>query len=184
VFKLVTVKGNSASVTFSQRPAMAPRTTTLAYLSLGSNLGDRGAHLRAAIARLQTTGKITAISSLYETEPVEFTQQALFLNCAVGLATCLGPDELICRVLDIERELGRKRVPPKGPRTIDIDILLFGDLVIHSPELTIPHPAMAERRFVLQPLAEIAPEVVHRVLHKTVRELLAELPPGQKVWKF
>jgi 2-amino-4-hydroxy-6-hydroxymethyldihydropteridine diphosphokinase len=163
---------------------MPQRTTNLVYLSLGSNIGDRGARLRDAIARVQTTGKITAISSLYETEPVEFTQQALFLNCAVGLETSLDPQELMSRLLEIERELGRERIQKKGPRTIDLDILLFGDLVMNSPELTIPHPAMAERRFVLGPLAEIAPEVVHPVLQKSVRQLLVELPAGQNVWKL
>jgi 2-amino-4-hydroxy-6-hydroxymethyldihydropteridine diphosphokinase len=163
---------------------MPPRTTNLAYLSLGSNIGDRGVHLREAISRVQTTGKITAISSYYETEPVEFTQQAFFLNCAIGLETSLRPDELMSRLLDIERELGRERVQKKGPRTIDIDILLFGDLVLNSSKLTIPHPAMAERRFVLAPLGEIAPNVVHPGLKKTVSELLAELPPGQNVWKL
>jgi 2-amino-4-hydroxy-6-hydroxymethyldihydropteridine diphosphokinase len=163
---------------------MPQRTTNLAYLSLGSNIGDREAQLRQAIARLEATGHITAISSLYETEPVEFTQQALFLNCAAGLETSLAPEELMSRLLKIERELGRERAQKKGPRTIDIDILLFGDMVMNSPELTIPHPAMTGRLFVLEPLAEIAPEVVHPVLQKTVRQLLAELPPGQNVWKL
>lgn len=163
---------------------MPQPTTNLVYLSLGSNIGDRAARLREAIARVQTIGKITAISSLYETEPVEFTEQAMFLNCAVGLETVLGPEELMYRLLNIERELGRERVQKKGPRTIDIDILLFGNQVMNSLELTIPHPAMAKRRFVLEPLAEIAPLMVHPVLNKTVRELLAELPPGQNVWKL
>jgi 2-amino-4-hydroxy-6-hydroxymethyldihydropteridine diphosphokinase len=163
---------------------MPQRTTNLAYLSLGSNIGDREAQLRQAIARLEATGKITAVSSFYETEPVEFTQQPLFLNCAAGLETSLAPEELMSRLLKIERELGRERVQKKGPRTIDIDILLFGDLVMSSPELTIPHPAMADRRFVLQPLTEIAAEGVHPVLQKTVRQLLAEFPPGQNVWKL
>ena len=158
--------------------------TNLAYLSLGSNIGDREAHLREAIRRLETTGKVSALSSFYETEPVDFTQQALFLNCAVCLETSLAAGDLMSRLLEIERELGRERVLKKGPRTIDIDILLFGDLVVNSAELTVPHPAMAERRFVLEPLAEIAPGVAHPVLKKTVRELLAELPAGQNVWKF
>ena len=158
--------------------------TNVAYLSLGSNIGDREAHLREAIRRLETTGKVSALSSFYETEPVDFTQQALFLNCAVRLETSLAASDLMSRLLEIERELGRERVLKKGPRTIDIDILLFGDLVVNSAELTIPHPAMAERRFVLEPLAEIAPGVVHPVLKKTVWKLLAELPAGQNVWKF
>jgi len=163
---------------------MPQRTTNLAHLSLGSNIGDREAQLRKGIARLETSGKITAVSSFYETEPVEFTQQALFLNCAVALETSLAPKELMSRLLEIEREFGRERVQKKGPRTMDIDILLFGNLVMSSPELTIPHPAMAKRRFVLEPLAEIAPEVMHPVSQKTARQLLADLPPGQNVWKL
>jgi 2-amino-4-hydroxy-6-hydroxymethyldihydropteridine diphosphokinase len=158
--------------------------TNLAYLSLGSNIGDREAPLREAARRLAAIGQVKKISSFYETEPVEFTQQALFLNCSVGLATSLAANELMSRLLDIERQLGRERVQKKGPRRIDIDILLFGDLIVNSSGLTIPHPAMAQRRFVLEPLAEIASEVVHPVLKKTVGELLAELPPGQNVWKL
>jgi 2-amino-4-hydroxy-6-hydroxymethyldihydropteridine diphosphokinase len=182
VFKSLTPGRNPPFVIFET--TMPQQTTNLVYLSLGSNIGDREAHLRDAITQLQTTGKITAISSFYETEPVEFTEQALFLNCAVGLETSFAPEELMSHLLEIERELGRERVQKKGPRTIDIDILLFGDQVLDSVGLTIPHPAMAERRFVLQPLVEIAPDLVHPILKKTVRELLAELPLGQKVWKL
>ena len=156
----------------------------LVYLSLGSNIGDREAHLREAIAQLGAVGRVTAISSIYETEPVEFTRQSNFLNCAVALETNLPPSDLMSRLLDIERTLGRERIQRKGPRTIDIDVLLCGDLVLESANLTIPHPAMAQRRFVLEPLAEIAPEVVHPVAKKTIRQLLEELPAGQKVWKF
>src|SRR5690242_6835137 len=156
----------------------------IAYLSLGSNMGDRQDHLEQAIAQLKALGEVTATSRFYETEPVEFTDQALFLNCAVVLATELSPPDLIAKILDIERSRGRVRVQKKGPRTVDIDILLYGDQVLKSSELTLPHPAMARRRFVLEPLAEIAPNVRHPVLKKTVAELLKELPPGQKVWKF
>jgi 2-amino-4-hydroxy-6-hydroxymethyldihydropteridine diphosphokinase len=156
----------------------------LAYLSLGSNIGDREAHLRDAIARLASIGQVKAVSSPYETEPVEFTAQDCFVNCAVLLETSFSPPELMARLLEIERGLGRERIRKKGPRTIDIDILLFGDLVVDSADLTIPHPAMAQRRFVLEPLAEIAPDVVHPGLQRTARELLDELPPGQKVWKL
>jgi|SRR5579872_1963913 len=158
--------------------------TDLAYLSLGSNLGDREAHLRKAITQLETVGRVKAVSSFYETEPVEFTQQSNFLNCAVALETPLAPTGLMPRLLEIERNLGRERVQKKGPRTIDIDILLFGDLVVESPELTIPHAAMAQRKFVLEPLAEIAPDLVHPVTKITIRQLLEELPAGQKVWKL
>jgi len=158
--------------------------TNIAYLSLGSNIGDREDHLKQAIAQLAKIGTIQSVSSIYETEPVEFTEQALFLNCVVAVETTITPAELIEQVLEIERSVGRERTQKKGPRTIDVDILLYGDSVLDSPDLTIPHPAMAQRRFVLVPLAEIAPEVCHPVLKKTVRELLGELPPGQNVWKF
>jgi 2-amino-4-hydroxy-6-hydroxymethyldihydropteridine diphosphokinase len=153
----------------------------LAYLSLGSNVGNREAQLRNAIARLGGVGKVVRVSSFYETEPVEFTAQPWFLNCAVALETSATPRELMKAVLQIEEEMGRRRVQKKGPRIIDIDILLFADEVIESDELTVPHPAMAQRRFVLEPLAEIAPEVRHPAMGKTVRELLRELPDGQAV---
>ena len=155
----------------------------LVYLSLGSNIGDRESHLRDAISRLEKKGRIKSIASFYETEPVEFTDQARFLNCALALETEEAPEQLMESVLHIEQEMGRVRQQNKGPRTIDIDILLFSDTIIDSPKLTIPHPAMHERRFVLQPLSEIAPEVRHPVLKKTIRELLGALPAGQAVEK-
>jgi 2-amino-4-hydroxy-6-hydroxymethyldihydropteridine diphosphokinase len=153
----------------------------IAYLSLGSNIGDREKHLRDAISRLAEPGHVSAVSSFYETEPVEFADQACFLNCAVKLETSKTPAQLMAEILDIEQQLGRRRVQEKGPRTIDIDILLFGDSIVDRPKLTIPHPAMAARRFVLEPLAEIAPDTQHPVLRKTVRRLLNELPAGQVV---
>jgi 2-amino-4-hydroxy-6-hydroxymethyldihydropteridine diphosphokinase len=154
------------------------------YLSLGSNIGERETQLRKTAGRLKEVGRITVTSSFYETEPVEFTAQAWFVNCAVALETDLPPQQLMVAILSIEEEMGRRRTQKKGPRSIDIDILLFGDEVVDSAELTIPHPAMHERRFVLEPLAEIASDVVHPVLRKTVRELLDELPPGQMVRKL
>ncbi len=156
---------------------------SIAYLSLGSNVGYRESHLRQAIARLETHGRVVSVSSFYETEPVEFTEQAWFLNCAVALETSETPERLMSEMLQIEQEMGRQRIQKKGPRSIDIDILLFGDMVLDAPDLTIPHPAMHQRRFVLEPLAEIAPELRHPVLKKTIRELLDALPAGQEVRK-
>ena len=153
------------------------------YLSLGSNIGDRAANLRQAIEGLHALGDVIAVSSFYETEPVEFTRQAWFLNCAVVLETEKMPKQLLAGVMQIEREMGRKRTVPKGPRVIDIDILLFGSSIVDTPQLTIPHPAMHERRFVLEPLAEIASAARHPVFKKTIRELRDALPPGQAVKK-
>ncbi|MFZ0806419.1 MAG: 2-amino-4-hydroxy-6-hydroxymethyldihydropteridine diphosphokinase [Candidatus Sulfotelmatobacter sp.] len=155
-----------------------------AYLSLGSNLGDRAQNLRDATGRLVAAGRVTSVSCFYETEPVELTEQPWFLNCAVALETLLTPPELMKTLLAIEQAMGRRRTKEKGPRTIDIDILLYGNEIVDSPELQIPHPAMNERRFVLEPLAEIAPEARHPALKKSARELLAELPAGQVVRKI
>jgi 2-amino-4-hydroxy-6-hydroxymethyldihydropteridine diphosphokinase len=156
---------------------------SLVYLSLGSNVGDREAQLQGAVTRLAAIGRVTAVSSFYETEPVEFTEQPWFLNCAVALDTSQTPQQLMTSILRIEQEMGRRRVQNKGPRAIDIDILLFDDAVVDSPEVTIPHPALHQRRFVLEPLAEIAPELRHPVLHKTIRELRDALLPEQIVRK-
>jgi len=158
--------------------------SNLFYLSLGSNVGDREGYLLQAIGRLREHGLYVALSSFYETEPVEVTDQAWFLNCAVALESAETPPQLMADILRIEKAMGRQRVEKKGPRTIDIDILLAGDTIVDTPDLTIPHPAMAERRFVLEPLAEIAPQARHPVLKKTVRELLDGLPAGQTVRKL
>lgn len=155
-----------------------------AHLSLGSNLGDRKQHLCDAIAHLESVGHVVSVSSFYETAPVELIDQPRFMNCAVALETTLTPEGLMAAILVIEGKMGRKRTLPKGPRVIDIDILLFGDRIVSTAQLTVPHPAMHHRRFVLQPLAEIAPQTLHPVLRKTVRELLDELPAGQSVCRI
>lgn len=155
--------------------------SNVAYLSLGSNLGDRVEQLRRVIARLAEHGRVLSVSSFYETEPVEVSDQPWFVNCAVALETSESPERLMAALLEIEREMGRERIRKKGPRTVDIDILLYGDQVVNTAELIVPHPAMTQRSFVLEPLAEIAGEVRHPVVGKTVHELLAELPAGQSV---
>ena len=147
------------------------------YLSLGCNLGDREANLWAAIERLAAPDlRVVRTSPVYETEPVEYTHQSWFLNLVVEAETGLFPMQLLARTGKIERALGRVRTVAKGPRTIDIDILLYGQTVVHSATLEIPHPRMSERRFVLAPLADLAPGLRHPVTHRTVREMLDAAP--------
>jgi 2-amino-4-hydroxy-6-hydroxymethyldihydropteridine diphosphokinase len=156
----------------------------LAYLSLGSNVGDRAGNLNAALDHLRAFGEVVAVSSFYETEPVEFTAQPWFLNCAVKLNTEKTPAQVLAGIVEIEQQLGRQRGQQKGPRTIDLDILLFGNSIVDVPGLTIPHPTMQQRRFVLEPLAEIAPDALHPVFKRTIQELRDALPPGQAVRKL
>jgi 2-amino-4-hydroxy-6-hydroxymethyldihydropteridine diphosphokinase len=153
-----------------------------AYLSLGSNIGERAANIARAVGELGHRGvRVTRTSSLYETEPVEFTEQPWFLNSVIEVETDLPAAELMKAALEVEHAMGRERNVPKGPRAIDIDILLYGDLVIRTPELDVPHPRMAERLFVLAPMAEIAPGVVHPVLKKDMAELLTETNDSSEV---
>jgi len=160
------------------------------YLSLGSNLGDRLENLRQAVASLGESAEVVAVSDGYESEPVDVTEQPWFLNAVAELRMNTTPDDnspekLLERVLAIERALGRQRDTvnfiPKGPRIIDIDIVLFGNRVINAPALTVPHPAMHLRRFVLQPMAQIAPAAEHPVLHQSALELLRALPENGPV---
>jgi len=152
-----------------------------AYLSLGSNLGDRAANLRAALAQLDVAGQVLAVSALYETQPVDVPDQSWFLNCVAAVETEKTPRELLQLVLQIEAEMGRLRMRKQGPRNIDIDVVLFGDRVVDEPGLRIPHPELQKRRFVLEPLVEIAPEARHPELGKSARDLLVALPGGQTV---
>ena len=147
------------------------------YLALGSNLGDRAANLRTAIDSLPAAGILVLRESpIYETEPVGFARQGWFLNMVVEAETALFPMQLLARTAKIERALGRVRTIPNGPRTIDIDILLYGKALVRSARLEIPHPRMQERRFVLAPLADLSPGLRHPVSHKTVRQMLEEAP--------
>ena len=147
------------------------------YLGLGSNVGRREATLRQAIALLAQSVRCVRVSPVYETEPVDYTDQPWFLNLVVEAETDMSPTQLLARVARIERDLGRVRTIPKGPRTIDIDILFFGDAVVRTARLRIPHARIAERRFVLAPLADLAPGLRHPVTGETVREMLQAAPP-------
>ncbi len=158
------------------------------YLSLGSNRGDRAQNIARAIEALASHGvHVIRRSSLYETEPVD-ARGGWFLNCVVQAQTDMMPRQLMNALLGIERQLGRRRTPVseglKEPRTIDIDILTFGRSVVRVAEVEIPHPRMAERRFVLVPFAEIAPELEHPVMKQTVAQLLRDTPDRSRVRKF
>lgn len=151
---------------------------TLAYIGLGSNLGDLERNLASAVGLLEQTGRVRSRSTFRLTAPVGFADQDDFLNGVVEIDTELEPDELLRRLREIERALGRRPTFRYGPRVIDLDLLLYGDRVIDNAELRVPHPRMHERRFVLEPLVELAPDLAHPVLGKTMAALLQELRHG------
>lgn len=155
-----------------------------AYVGLGSNLGDRVANIGRGLAMLRQVSTSMVTSSLYETMPQGFGSQPPFLNAACRLWTWLDPFQLMAKLREIEHAVGRRRAFVNAPRTLDLDILLYGRLVLRAPGLVIPHPSMAERAFVLVPLAEIAPEVHHPILKATIRDLLARLSASGVVRKL
>jgi len=152
--------------------------TVTVYLGLGSNMGDRRENLERALEYLSQRLRLTEKSSMYDTEPMENESQPRFLNMVCQAKTMLKPEDLLTLAKGIERKMGRQPGRPNSPRPIDIDILFYGDRVINTPELKIPHPRMNYRAFVLVPLAEIAPTLVHPVTKKTVKEMLREIKKG------
>jgi len=161
---------------------MRPAARTSVFLSLGSNLGDREKNLRQAMAALPAAGvTMVRASSIYLTEPVDFVDQPWFLNCVVEAETALAPLELLAALQGIEARLGSKKEFRKGPRLLDMDVLLYGLKTIHTPELEVPHPRMTERRFVLAPLAELAPALRHPSWAVSAQELLLRSPDHSAV---
>ena len=152
-----------------------------AFLSAGTNMGDRKAHLEFALRSLSKGGSVRQASSFYETEPVGYLDQPWFLNQAIELETEFAPHQLLALCQDIESSGGRIRTFRNAPRTLDLDILLYSNSVVRESDLIIPHPRMAERRFVLVPLAQIAPEFVHPLLKKTIRALLESCADASEV---
>jgi 2-amino-4-hydroxy-6-hydroxymethyldihydropteridine diphosphokinase len=158
---------------------------TLVYLALGSNVGNREENLREAVRRLREAGiTVMRVSSIYETEPVDYLEQDWFLNSALQAETDLPPQQLLAKLRKIELAMGSNKPFAKGPRLIDLDILLYGDETIHTPDLQVPHPRMLERRFVLVPLAEIAPAYRHPSWNATVVELLRKTHDRSEVRKL
>jgi 2-amino-4-hydroxy-6-hydroxymethyldihydropteridine diphosphokinase len=155
----------------------------IAYIGLGSNIGDKKANCLKAVELLQQFARVVRVSSLYITEAVGYKEQEDFINAVVAIETDQAPQDLLRSCHAIEDSMGRKRTVRWGPRTVDLDILLYGDEVVNQPDLIIPHPLMAARKFVLVPLVEIAPDVVHPVISKSAARLLADLKDTATVMK-
>lgn len=155
-----------------------------AYIGIGSNQGNRTDYCNKALRAITKFAVIKSLSSVYETEPVGVIDQPDFINCVVEIETGLGPYELFSKLLDIENRLGRKRAGAGGPRTIDLDLIFYDDLVIQGEDLTIPHPRAHLRRFVLEPLCEIAPDFVHPILKVSVSKLLNGLEDNKRVQRL
>lgn len=151
------------------------------FVGIGSNLGDKEGNIRNAINLMKGKCRILKLSSLYETEPVGYENQDWFLNCVAEIETKLNPNELLEFLQSIEKKLGRVKTIKNGPRIIDLDILFYGDKIIKEDSLTVPHPRLHERLFVLEPLKEIAPEIVHPVLGKSIREFHSALDGKEAV---
>jgi len=145
------------------------------YLGLGSNIGDRHSNIRRALGLIRSFSNNLTVSNTYETDPQGFRLQPVFLNAVCRLWTNLDPFEMLSTVSDIQLSVGVKAPLLNGPRSLDIDILMYGNLVINAPNLVLPHPRMHERKFVLEPLSEIAPSLIHPIMKLTMRELLNKL---------
>jgi len=158
------------------------KLTHRAFLGLGSNIGDREKNLKTSLSLLEGAElRIMKTSSLYHTEPVGELKQPWFMNAVVEVETTLSPEQLMHRCQQIEGKMGRNHLIPQGPRMIDLDILMYDQLTMDTPGLTVPHPRMHCRRFVLIPLLEIAPDAVHPLLKKSIRELLQDIPDSSAV---
>ncbi len=151
------------------------------YIAIGSNLGDRTLNCKRAIEEISAFSDVTAVSSFYETDPVGNEDQPLFINCAIEIISDITPHQLLGELSRIENKLGRVRKEKWGPRTIDLDIIFYGEVVLNDPDLKIPHPEAHKRRFVLEPLAEIAPGLIHPHFQVSVSELLGNIKDPHKV---